>query len=406
MPQAASEEIVDTTFDHRTDSAIRADQFGRWDEVRNECPVQRNTTSAPRPVWYLLGYEQARSAFQDWETFSSSSVEAFESDEMYARKKPWIPVEIDPPMHAEYRSLVAPFFAPKAINSMKGDIAELCTTLIDGFVDAGEVEFMGDFAKVLPTRIFLALMGMPLEDAPLLLDWVGTLMHTRPEDDPDYAIRVGVRRKIMSYLADMIGARRAEPREDILSTMVTTELPSGRLLDDDEALSMSFQLYMAGLDTVANALGYTFAHLARSDEHRAMVVSGEVTPRQVTEEMLRAYSVVNTSRVVMNDTEIDGCPISAGDRVVLSTAAANRDPAEFEDADQVDLARSTNRHIAFGAGRHRCLGSHLARLELETVIELWHQRIPNYRIPAGAEIVDHVGSVSGLLTLPLEWDDA
>lgn len=394
----------ETTFDHRTDEAIREDQYARWDELRDACPVQVNRTSAPRPVWYVLGYDEALSAFQDWETFSSDSVEAFEPDEAYEKKKRWIPVEIDPPMHTEYRSLISSHFGPKAIADRADDIRALACDLIDALAPKGRIEFVAEFAKDLPTRVFLDIMGMPVDDAPMLLAWIDSLMHTKPEDDPDYAIRIGVRKKVMGYLAGMLAERRANPRDDLMSVIVTGELKSGRPMTDDEALSMTFQLWMAGLDTVANALGYTFRHLADHPEQRALVVDGTVSPRDVTEEMLRARSVVNTSRVVKADTELGGCPIKAGDRVVLSTAAANRDRHEFEDADQIVFGRTPNRHIAFGAGRHRCLGSHLARLELEIVIEEWHKRIPDYRIPGDATVIDHVGSVSGLVSLPLEWD--
>ncbi|WP_051027787.1 cytochrome P450 [Nocardia higoensis] len=393
----------ETTFDHRTDDDMRADQFARWDELRDSCPVRVNRTAAPRPVWYLLDYDDVRAAFQDWQTFSSRSVEAFESAEMAAAKKPWIPVEVDPPLHAEYRTLVAPFFAPKVAQDMADDIRRQCGELIDAFAGQGHLDFVAGFAKDLPTRVFLTLMGMPLEDAPRLLAWVDTLMHTKAEDDPDYSIRYGVRAQIMGYLGEMLDSRRREPKDDLLTTLVSAPLPSGRTLTTDEALAMSFQLYMAGLDTVANALGYTFRHLATHPEHRAAVAAGTVSARDVTEEMLRSYSVVNTSRVVTTDVEIGGCPVKAGDRVVLATAAANRDPAEFEDAATVVFGRKPNRHIAFGAGKHRCLGSHLARVELEIVIEEWHKRIPDYRIPAGAVVEDHVGSVSGLVELPLEW---
>src|SRR5690606_29609064 len=188
-----------------------------------------------------------------------------------------------------------------------------------------------------------------------------------------------------------------------LTTLVSAPLPSGRPLTGEESLAMAFQLYMAGLDTVANALGYTFRHLATHPGHRAAVAAGEVAARDVTEEMLRAYSVVNTSRVVTTDVEIGGCAVKAGDRVVLAAAAADRGVREFDNAAGGAFGRNPNRHSAVGAGKHRCLGSQLARVELEIVIEEWHKRIPDYRIPAGAVADDHVGSVSGLVALPLEW---
>ncbi|MCZ0913052.1 MULTISPECIES: cytochrome P450 [Gordonia] len=363
-----------------------------------------NRTAAPRPVWYVLGYHEVLEAFQDWETFSSTSLEAFESDEAFETKKRWIPVEIDPPMHTEYRALISSHFGPKAIADRADDIRRLACGLIDALADKGRIEFVADFAKDLPTRIFLDIMGLPIDDAPMLLDWIDVIMHTKTEDDPDFSVRTGVRRKVMGYLAGMITARREEPQDDLISVIVNEPLKSARPMSDEEALSMLFQLWMAGLDTVASALAYIFHYLAEHPDQRALVVDGTVTPREVSEEMLRARSVVNTGRVVTTDTELGGCPIKAGDRVILSTAAANRDSREFEDADKIVFGRNPNRHIAFGAGRHRCLGSHLARLELEIVIEEWHKRIPNYRVPSDAVIEDHVAQVSGMTSLTLEWD--
>jgi cytochrome P450 len=238
-----------------------------------------------------------------------------------------------------------------------------------------------------------------------MLDWIETLMHTTPAEDPDYKIRYGVRAEIFGFLGNLLDQRRREPKGDILTAIVTTALPSGRLMSDQEALSMTFLLYMAGLDTVASALAYIFRYLAERPEVRRQLINEDVTARDVAEELLRTHSVINTGRVVMKDVEFAGCPMQEGDRVVLSTAAANRDPAEFgDDAADIHIGRRPNRHIAFGAGPHRCLGSHLARAELEIVIEEWHKRIPHYRIPPEEVVQDRPASVSGLVSLPLEWD--
>lgn len=393
-------------YDYRTDSELARDQGHRWDELRNECPVRLNDTVTPRRVWLLMGYEDVRAAFQDWETFSSSSLEAWESDEMIAVKKPWIPTEIDPPLHTEYRSLIADFFVPRAINDRSDDIRKWCAELVDELAPRGKAEFVHDFGKVFPTRIFMRIMGLPVEKSDQMLEWVDTLIHTNPADDPDYKIRHGVRAEIFGFLGELLDQRRREPQDDILTTIVTKELASGRLMTQQEALSMCFLLYMGGLDTVAASLSYIFQYLAGRPDVRHQIIDGTVSARDVAEELLRTNSIVNTGRVVTKDVEFAGCPMKKGDRLVLATSAANRDPGEFgDDAAEIEIGRRPNRHIAFGAGPHRCLGSHLARAELTIAIEEWHKRIPDYRIPEGAAVVDHPGSICTLLSLPLEWDN-
>jgi cytochrome P450 len=392
-------------YDYRVDGQLAKDQGSRWDELRNECPVRLNATATSRRVWLLMGYEDVRSAFQDWETFSSRSLEAWESDEMAANKKPWIPVEIDPPLHTEYRNVVSPFFTPRAVTDLKAGIRKQCAALIEELVSRGRVEFIADVGKVFPTRVFMNIMGLPVEKSDQMLAWIDTLMHTSAADDPDYTIRYGVRAEIFGFLGGLLERRRHQPKDDILTAIVTTKLPSGRLLTDEETLSMTFLLYMAGLDTVAAALAYTFRYLAERPDVRRKLICGDVSAREVAEELLRTHSIINTGRVVMNDVEFAGCPMRQGDRVILSTASANRDPGEFgEDAAEIRIGRRPNRHIGFGAGAHRCLGSHLARAELEIIIEEWHKRIPDYRIPPAETVVDLPGSVSALASLPLEWD--
>lgn len=394
-----------SSYDYRVDAQLAKDQGSRWDELRNECPVRLNDTATNRRVWLLMGYEDVRSAFQDWQTFSSRSIEAWETEEMAANKQPWIPVEIDPPLHTEYRSLVSPYFTPRAVNEMTAGVRQQCAALIDELAGRGRVEFVAEVGKVFPTRVFMKIMGLPVEKSDQMLDWIETLMHTNPTDDPDYQIRYGVRAEIFGFLGDLLDQRRREPQDDILTAIVTTELPSGRLMSDQEALSMTFLMYMGGLDTVASTLAYIFRYLAEHPGVRRRIINGEVNARDVAEELVRTHSVINTGRVVTKDVDFAGCPMRQGDRVILSTAAANRDPAEFGDrAAEIHIGRRPNRHIAFGAGPHRCLGSHLARAELQIIIEEWHKRIPDYRIPPTEVVEDRPQSVSGLVSLPLEWD--
>jgi cytochrome P450 len=168
-------------------------------------------------------------------------------------------------------------------------------------------------------------------------------------------------------------------------------------------LDFCLLMFMAGLDTVATQLTFNFWHLATHDDDRQRLLAEPALWPTAIEELLRYYAFVTPGRKVVKDTEIAGCPVKAGQMVLLPFVSANRDPREFPDADRVVIDRKVNRHLSFGAGPHRCLGSHLAREELLTAMTMWHERIPHYRIPEGAEIREHGGQL-GILGLPLEWD--
>jgi cytochrome P450 len=384
-------------FDHADDPSLLTDPFGTWDRLRAEHRAFGSDKHPDRTVWFLLNYDDIHRALQDPALFSSRSVIAF-TDEDHR----WIPEELDPPEHTKYRQLLNPLFSPGRVAALEPTIRAFCIELIENIEQQGRCDLLADFARLFPTTIFMRLMGLPVEEADQLLRWVHELMHTRAELDPDGAIRGGAMLSIMQYLGALIAARQAEPRDDIVSHLVTSTVDD-RSLTMEELLETCFLLYMAGLDTVAGMLTYTFKHLAEHPEHQELMRTNPDAIEGVVEECLRMYAIVTTARVVTRDVEFGGCPMKAGDRIVTPTASANRDAAEFDRAGEFDPTRSPNRHLAFGAGPHRCVGSHLARLELRIAVEEWHRRIPEYRIPDGATIEQHVGGVAGVDTLPLVW---
>jgi cytochrome P450 len=285
---------------------------------------------------------------------------------------------------------------------MEDGIRAFCVELIDKIATGSGCDLQQDFARQFPTTIFMKLFGMPVERADELLAWVGQLMHTNADADPEGAIRGDAITKIMGFLGELIAERQAAPRDDIVSHLTGSTI-DGRPLTIEELLEMSFLLYMAGLDTGAGMLSYTFWHLAGHPEDQQLVRDHPAAIPQFIEECLRRYSIVTTARVVTRDVEFAGCPMKAGDRIVASTASANRDPQEFDRGDEFVRDREVNRHIAFGAGPHRCVGSHLARLELRIALEEWHKRIPEYRLADDAIVEQHVGGVAGVDTMPLVW---
>jgi cytochrome P450 len=208
--------------------------------------------------------------------------------------------------------------------------------------------------------------------------------------------------KIMMLLNELIEDRLANPRDDIATTIVTATI-DGEPMPREHMLQMAFLLYMGGLDTVAGELGCFFRHFALHPQDRQYVIDHPDRIPDVVEELLRAYSIVNTGRIVTRDADWNGCPMKQGDRIFVPLPSGGRDPREFDNAAGVDFERERNRHMAFGAGPHRCLGSYLARAELVIAVEEWHRRIPAYSLAEGEPLGFHVGGVAGYDRLPLVW---
>ncbi|MCY3890818.1 MAG: cytochrome P450 [bacterium] len=394
-----ADQIVEWDFDHNTDEALLDHMWRRWDELREQSRFIKTTNVGPDDVWVMTYFDDVHEALRDYELFSNVSVTI--NEEVGAHR--FIPEELDPPEHGKYRQILTPWFAPAAVDAMEGRVRSLCVELIERFAADGRCDVATDFARVFPTTIFMEIMGLPVERSEQLVQWAETMMHTPAEEDPDGAVRMQAAMEVMGMLGQLAAERRAEPRDDLISALIAAEI-DGEPMGEQELLQMSILLYMAGLDTVAGELSAFFHHLATHPEDRRRIVDEPAAIPNAVEELLRAYSIVSPGRVVTRDVEWNGCPMKAGDRVLLPTGAANRDPLAFPDATAVDIDRAKNRHVAFGAGPHRCVGSNLARMELVIAMEEWHARIPDYRIDDTEPLRFHSGGVAGFTRLPLVWE--
>lgn len=380
-----------------TDPGFDTDYYGRWNQLRNETPIFRSDATDAWNIWYLLDYDHAQDGLRNFELFSNRSIAPANLGEPPRAKH--IPVELDPPEHTKYRQLLNPAFAPGKVAELEPHIRERATDLIDQFINDGACDFVPAFAGQFPTSIFLEMLGLPVEETDRFAVWVHEVMHLS-QDNP--ARLVEAIQEVQAYLGDLIDERRAQPRDDVISYLLACEV-DGRSLNPDEILRIAFLLFLAGLDTVAGTLGLVFQHLARNDVDRRAVIEHPELIDSAVEEFLRLYSIAAMPRILREDVDYAGCPMRAEDRIVASTQAANRDPAHFDNPDQFVIDRHPNRHIAFGSGVHRCLGSNLARLELKVAIEEWHKRIPEYRIADGAVCNVYKSTTAGLDTLPLVW---
>jgi len=367
-----------------------------YDELRERYGWFRNDFGPG--FWTVVNYEGILQIMQDPETFSSSVVVALDPNPPYK----WIPEMLDGDEHKQWRRQLGPLFAPGAVARLDDTVRLRAIELIDGLADRGSCDFMADFAQRFPTTIFLELMGLPVDELAQFLEWEHDILHTGRGEEGAQEKQIAAMMAVMARFQTVIAERREQPRDDIVSRALTYEI-DGKPVSDADLLSFCLLMFMAGLDTVSATLGWTFLHLAGNDDDRTQIVEDPRLIPTAVEEFLRAFAIVVPARKVMKDVEIQGCPMKAGDMVNIPLNAATRDDAAFPNATTVDITRKPNNHIGFGAGPHRCLGSHLARRELKIALEEWHKRVPHYRVAPDAQLTETGGQL-GLETLPLVWD--
>jgi cytochrome P450 len=303
--------------------------------------------------------------------------------------RPLIPLAIDPPDHLKYRKLLDPLFAPRQIDRLEDDIAARVHHFMDTFADRGTCNFTDEFAELFPSSVFLGMMGLPWEELHTLMRLRdGILRPGTPEMTAEQRSQIqrGTAQEVYAYFDTILDERTSEPRDDILSLFTTAEA-DGERLTRHEMLDICFVLLTAGLDTVTDSLTCFWAFLAQHDEHRrALVADPEVIPNAVEELLRWETPVPGVIRWAREEHPIGDKVVQAGHLVSVNLSAANLDPAEFPEPMEVQFDRPVNRHLAFGGGIHRCLGSHLARRELRVALREWHRRIPEYTLAPGYEV--------------------
>ena len=319
--------------------------------------------------------------------------------------RPLIPLSVDPPEHKKYRRILDPLFAPKRMDEIEDDVASRVNHFIDAFIDRGSCNFTEELAVPFPSAVFLGLMGLPWEELDTLLRLKDGIM--RPgggglSPDEELQFRADTGTEIYAYFNAILDERQRHPEEDILTGFLGAEV-DGERLTREEILDICFLFLIAGLDTVTDSLTCFFAYLSRHPEHRQQIVENPSVIPKAVEEMLRWETpVAGTARLATADSVVTGCPVAAGNIVFVSIGAANVDPNEFEDAMDVRFDREVNRHLAFGGGVHRCLGSHLARRELRIALREWHRRIPDYGLKPGIEL-EYPPGLRMVQNLELVW---
>jgi len=322
-------------------------------------------------------------------------------------REPLIPLHVDGERHRLARKLLDPLLAPKMVAPVAAEVRKLANELIDGFVGDGHVEMHDAFCVPLPSTIFLRLFGMPPGDTEFLIAMKDRILNNEggtPEERERLGVAAGDR--LRERLRQRIAERHGEPvaRDDWIGRFMTFEVDGARLTDDD-LVNIMHLFTIAGLDTVTSSLSCIIAWFATHPAERRRVVADPALLPAAIEELMRYESPVpgGGARWAVEDTEVNGVPVRAGEMVYLCWATANVDPRAFDRPLAVELDRSPNRHIAFAAGTHRCLGSHLARVELRAAMEQLHERIPDYWVTPGDAVAYESHGVRQALRLPLTF---
>ncbi|MEY2472432.1 MAG: hypothetical protein QOK28_1761 [Actinomycetota bacterium] len=387
-----------TEFNHYTDE-YAANAFAVWDELRERCPVAHS--DAFRGMWVPTRHEDIVAIAQDTDTFSSRSplVAQYGSMADFGIVVP--PISSDPPYHTDIRRMLLPFFAPGRIELLRPSIEAHCDELIDGFVDAPGCDAATDYAQYIPVQVIATMLGIPPEDGDQFRTWVVQLLESAPTNIEVAGANLF---QLFQYFGEHIERMRSQPGDDLISFLVAESHDVlGRELQQDELFGMCLLLLLAGIDTTWSAIGASIWHLAdHPDDQQRLRDEPSLWPVAL-EELLRAYAPVTMAREVTHDTEFRGCPMRKGDPLLLPFPSANRDPAAFDRADEVVIDRAENRHLAFGVGIHRCLGSNLARLEVQVAVAKFVDRVGPFRLADADAVRWAKGQVRGPRVLPIAF---
>ena len=355
---------------------------GIYRDLRDNTPVVYLSGRSTTGTLTISRHEDVMAALRTPEVFSSDS-----SAVQIGNTRPLVPLQVDPPHHSKHRKALDPLFAPKQMVKYEPRVRELIRELIDEVADQGHCNFHEAIAEPLPSTIFLELLGLPVNRVDEFLALKDGIIRPPARSlEERYEMVKATGQKIYAVLEEVVEARMAERQDDFLSTIIDAKV-DGQPLSRDDVVDIGYLFFLAGLDTVSASLECIVAYLAQNPGHRQRVADDPAVIPHAIEELLRYESPVPVvPRVTAADTEMSGCPISAGTRITVLLGSANTDERFWDNPDEVDFDRESNKHLGFGGGVHRCLGSHLARMELRVALEEWHARVPDYRLADGLEL--------------------
>jgi cytochrome P450 len=377
------------------ESKFALDPYPTYERLRAECPVKHSELYGG--FWLLTRYADVRHAAIDWRTFTSSVVGVTAIPIITRRTEPMLPIELDPPLHSRYRALVNPVLSPERIEELRPRVAAIATRLVDRLLAKGSGDLVPEFAVPLSVETLAEFAGLPKQDSGLWVAWIRRMFNVSNSADSERASH-----EFAAYIDGMIRRRRAEPCGDFVSILMESEV-EGHRLTDKEIHSFCTVLFGAGFETTADALSVMLYYLAEHPEDRRRLTAEPALIPSAVEEFLRFVSPIQIfGRNATRDVEMHGQSIPNGDVVALSFGSANHDPTVFAEPEHCVLDRTPNRHLAFGAGIHLCLGAPVARLEMALTLAEFSRRVGELKIAEGGSVKWKTrGDRRGLDTLPV-----
>jgi cytochrome P450 len=407
LPEGTSSEVItgpvadwSTDFSHM-EPEWAADPYPIQDDLRQRCPIAH--TERFGGIWLPTRFEDVAAIAYDTDRFSSRSivVSHFKPPLAAAPVGGVPPISSDPPFHHGARKLLLPAFTRSAVSRQEPATRALCHSLIDAFGDRDVVDAASGYAQHIPMRVIADMLGFPPEDGKRFREFVEIALESVNLPPSERFVKMAT---LFDYLRDQIDDHIAAPRDDLTSFLIDAEM-DGRKIEPTHVAGTMALLLIAGIDTSWSAIGASLWHLAKTPADRERLAAEPELLPVAMEEFLRAYAPVTMARLVKEDMRWGGVDMKADDWILLSFPAANRDPGQFDRAAEVIIDRQANRHAAFGLGIHRCVGSHLARMELRVALEAWLERIPAFSLADPAAVTWSAGQIRGPRTLPLRIRD-
>lgn len=408
MARVTGTKAPDVDFDHESErhAKIWPEEFA---QMREQCPVA--WTNSHGGYWVATSYEAVIGMARQAKLFSSEK--EFDPETGAVRGGITIPptpiprglpVEADQPEWDSLRGYINRKFAPKAVEGYRADARRFATALINRVIEDGEMDLVNDFTGPVPAMVTMRLMGLPLDEWRQFADPLHAMVFT-PKEASEYPEVVAGVQWIFQRCAEEFQRYRQEPEQDNLLSYFAHNEVDGRMLTVDEALSFSNNIIIGGVDTTTALTTHALAYLNDHPDARQQLIDEPSLLPFAREEFLRFFTPIHClARNVAEDTTFDDVELAKGDRVLLAWAAANRDPKIFSQPDDIDFRRPSNRHVAFGSGIHRCIGSSFARMMFEEMVTQMFERIPEYEIDyAAARRYRSIGTINGWETMPIRF---
>lgn len=382
-------------FDHTTESFSRDAQH-IYREMRSSCPIVHSDQHGG--FWAVSKYETIIKILRQPQIFASGDGVILPSLQIPTRG---IPTESDPPAHTEYRAVFLPFLTPKAVASYEPMVRDRVRALLDTFIEDGRADFVAKFAKRLPGQVVAEFFGFDLHDGERCYEMLSTVM-APPDGDLSAALKAA--QDLLEFIGGALARTRAEPKDNLMSAIVTHVTKSGTQFTDEECLGLAFTALGGALETTVSGLTSTLALLDRFPDVRAQLIADPTLADRAVQEILRMEAPAHCpARTVRSDMELDGVNFHAGDRVLMLFGSGNYDDEKFESPELFKLDRPRNPHLAFGHGIHRCVGAPLAELELRVTLEEILTRMPDFRVISQSGPAIRSGSTFGYESLEIEF---